>query len=98
MCPRSLEHEYRIGVIAPCTEEPSQDHEVYIYSLNQPTASLLAAASSPSEAGVGRLRDVASPARKAAAVDQNLATVTAPLDNATAALDESMWSHGTRRD
>jgi hypothetical protein len=82
-----LENDHRIGVMAD-SSEPSQEQEAYVYKLDAPVGGLVAAVTNPSEAGLRRLREVATPARKAAEADAILSTVKAALEDATVALQD----------
>jgi hypothetical protein len=89
-----LENDHRIGVTAD-SSEPSQEQEAYLFKLDAPVGGLLAAVSHPSEAGLRRLREVATPARKAAEADASIATVKAALEDATVALQEYLGENGS---
>ena len=81
-----LQQDHRLGLVPENPDEPSQDQSAYLYALDSPIAALLDSAFTPTENGLRRLREVATPARDAAVADQNLATVQAALEDATAAL------------
>lgn len=89
-----LENDHRVGVMAD-SSEPSQEQEAYLYKLDAPVGGLLAAVANPSEAGLRRLREVATPARKAAEADASLGTVKAALEDATVALQDYLGGNGT---
>lgn len=88
-----LETDHRIGVLDN-GNEPSQEQLVYLYKLDAPVGQLLSAAVNPSEAGARRLREVATPARKAVEADQSLLTVKAALEDATTALRDYLGGNG----
>ena len=88
-----LETDHRIGVLAD-ESEPSQYQEVYLYKLDAPIAGVLGAATNPSEAGLRRLREVATSAREAVESDESLATLKAALEDATAALRDYLGENG----
>jgi hypothetical protein len=93
MIANKLENEHRIGVMAD-RSEPSQEREAYLYKLDAPIGGLLRAVESPSESGLRTLREVATPAKKAAEADASLATVKAALEDATVALQEYLGENG----
>jgi hypothetical protein len=88
-----LQREHRIGVLTE-ESELSQEQEVYIYGLDAPIGELLVAATSPSERGLRRLRDVAEPAEQAVEADENLVAVKAALEDATTALQDYLGENG----
>jgi hypothetical protein len=88
-----LENDHRIG-LAPEDDEPSQEQEFYLYKLDAPVGALVTAIRQPSEAGLRRLRDVATATRVSVAADENLATLKAALEDASVALQEYMGESG----
>ena len=89
-----LEQDHRVGVIHDGSE-PAQEQKAFLFKLDAPIGRLLDDATNPSDAGLRRLRDLSTSARRATEADANLATVKAALEDAMTALQDYLGENAT---